>query len=135
MWIAQADCPWLARWVFDEYENGGVPAVADEGGPKPGFQIHWDVDGAWQGVITEPGVGSPSSKQIRVRADAMTPEKWRGVQFEDASPDAFKLGTGVAFEDASQEQKKEATRLYPLQTMERRLAAAKAAASDAETIN
>ncbi len=123
LWIAQADCTWLARWVFDEYENGGVPAVADEGEPKPGFRIRWDFDGAWEGVITEPGVGSPTPKKMRARVDALTPKKWGDVQST--------LGTGVAFEDASQEPKKEATRLYLLQNLERRLAAAQAAAPDA----
>ena len=123
LWIAQADCAWLARWVFDECENGGVPAVADEGEPKPGFQIRWDFAGAWEGLITEPGVGSPAPKKMRARVDALTPEKWGDVQ--------SKLGTGVAFEDASPEQKKEATRLYLLQNLEKRLAAAQAAASDA----
>ena len=123
MRIAQADCAWLARWVFDECENGGVPAVAGEGEPKPGFQIHWDVDGAWEGLITEPGVVRPAPKKMRARVDALTPEKWGDVQ--------SKLGTSVAFEDASPEQKKEATRLYLLQKLETRLAAAQAAASDA----
>ncbi len=123
LWIAQADCAWLARWVFDECENGGVPAVADEGEPKPGFQIRWDFAGAWEGLIAEPGVGSPAPKKMRARVDALTPKKRGDVQSE--------LGTGVAFEDASPEQKKEATRLYLLQNLEKRLAAAQAAASDA----
>jgi hypothetical protein len=73
LWIAQADCAWLARWVFDECENGGVPAVADEGEPKPGFQIRWDFAGAWEGLITEPG--SPAPKKMRARVDALTPDK------------------------------------------------------------
>ena len=104
-----------------------MPAVADEGEPKPGFQIHWDVDGAWEGMITEPGVGSPGPKKIRSRVNALTPEKWGVVQST--------LGTGVAFKDASQEQKKEATRLYLRQHLEKRFAAAQAssaAAPDAE---
>ena len=123
MWIAQADCAWLAGRVFEECENGGVPAVAGEGEPKLGFQIRLDFASALEGLITEPGVGSPAPKKMRARVDALTPEKWGDVQSE--------LGTGVPFEDASPEQKKEATRLYLLLNLEKRLAAAQAAASDA----